>query len=535
MSTILANRVKNHINAALRECLDLSDCAGEEEKIMSRGIAAIALSSLTPLKYAELPRYITDGPQDGGIDAVYYEPQKNKLLLIQSKWSNKGTSTLATGDLHKFISGTYVLLNEEWKKLNDKFKTLSTEISKGIQNDPEIVLVAAYNSDNPLSPDCVDIVQEFLKENNSDSQDVVSFEVFDLKRIIRAIKAAKSGARTDVEVNLLQWGEQTDPYYSVYGKVSCADIAQWYLEHGDLLFTENIRNTLTDSEINAQIEATLLKAPKDFWYLNNGITAIADSIKRKPIGLGEQRDSSYWNVSNIKIVNGAQTTGSIYAAHVKNPKTTPLGYVQVKVISLENSPLDLSVKITTATNTQNKVEPKDFLALEELQDGLAESFRKIGVQYCFRRGEKVTDPSIGLDVQELAMTLAVASDSMSDVVIAKRNAGSLTDPNGHYKKLFAEAIDAAAVWENVKRYRQARDALEKFAASQAGRSAQLAVHGNRFIEHIALRKGSAAESDIGSIHSRLDQEISALYPGNYLAVLFKNAKKCEALASRLLQ
>lgn len=534
MSTILANRVKNHINTSIKEHLDLSDCEGDEENAMSRGIATIALSSLGALKYSEAARHITDGASDNGIDAAFYEPQKNKLYLLQSKWSNKGSSTIATGDLRKFIAGTYQLLNEEWKRFNSKFKGISAEISKGIRNDPEIVLVAAFNSDNPLSPECKEIVQEFLDDNNSDSQDVVSFEVFDLKRIIRAIKAAKSGAKTDVEVNLLQWGEQTDPYYSVYGKVSCADIAQWYQEHGDLLFTENIRNTLADSEINVQIENTLIKNPRDFWYLNNGITAIADSVKRKPIGLGEQRDSSYWNVANIKIVNGAQTTGSIFSAHHKDPKATPLGYVQVKIISLENSPLDLSSKITTATNTQNRVEPKDFLALEELQDGLAEGFRKIGVQYCFRRGEKVADMNAGLDVQELAMTLAVTSSNMTDVVVAKRNAGSLTDPNGHYKKLFQHSIQADESWEDVKRYRKARESLEQFASTQSGRNAQLAVHGNRFIEHIALKLNKLSPPDVKGLHSKLDQEIQALYPGNYLAVLFKNAKKCETLATRLL-
>ena len=172
-------------------------------------------------------------------------------------------------------------------------------------------------------------------------------------------------------------------------------------------------------------EVRLYEPPKEFWYLNNGITAIADGIKRKPIGLGEQRDSSYWKISNIKIVNGAQTTGSIFSAHNMNAKATRQAYVQVKIISLEDSPLDLAGKITTATNTQNKVEPKDFLALEDLQDGLAESFRKINIQYCYRRGEKVIDQSKGLDVQELAMTLAVSSNSMADVVIAKRNAGSV--------------------------------------------------------------------------------------------------------------
>lgn len=534
MSTILANRVKNHITTAIRDVLDLSDCNNEEEKILSRGLAAIALSGLAGLKYNEVSRYITDGSKDNGIDAVYYDLSRNKLFLIQAKWSNKGTSTIGTGELHKFVSGTYDLLNEEWAKFNEKFKAISAEISIGIRNDPEIVLVATYNSDNPISPECKDLINDFLNENNSDSQDVVSFEKFELKRIIRCIKAAKAGSKTDIEVNLLQWGEQVDPYYSVYGKVSCADIAQWYIEHGDLLFTENIRNTLPDSDINLQIESSLLKSPKEFWYLNNGITAIADGIKRKPIGLGEQRESSYWKISNIKIVNGAQTTGSIFNAHNKNSKATPQAYVQVKIISLEDSPLDLSGKITTATNTQNKVEPKDFLALEDFQDSLSESFRKIGIQYCFRRGEKVIDQSKGLDVQELAMTLAVGSDLMSDVVMAKRNVGSLTDPNGHYRKLFTQSIDAVAAWERVKRYRQVRISLEKLIENQTGRSAQLSVHGNRFLEHIALSENTLTSEGIEKIHKRLDDGIQSTYPESYLAVLFKNAKKCEVLANKMI-
>ena len=125
MSTILANRVKNHITTSIRDVLDLSDCKNDEEKILSRGLAAIALSGLTGLKYNEISRYITDGTKDNGIDAVYYDPSRNKLFLIQAKWSNKGASTIGTGELHKFFTGTYDLLNEEWTKFNEKFKIIS--------------------------------------------------------------------------------------------------------------------------------------------------------------------------------------------------------------------------------------------------------------------------------------------------------------------------------------------------------------------------------------------------------------------------
>jgi hypothetical protein len=535
MSIILTNRVKNHILNSVKDHLDIGDCIGDEAKQMSRGIVSIALAGLSGHKYADLTRYVTDGTKDNGIDGVFYDQSKNKLYLLQAKWSTKGTGTIETGELRKFIAGVYDLLNEDWSKFNKRFKDISNEISSGIKRDPEIIIVVAFNSDNEISSEAKLIITDFLEENNSDSQDVVSFIKFDIKKLIRTIKATQSGAKTDIEINLLQWGEQSDPYYSIYGKVSCADIAEWYSQHGDLLFSENIRNTLSDSDINLQIESTLLKNPKDFWYLNNGITAIADEIKRKPLGLGDQRESSFWKIANIKIVNGAQTTGSIYAANLKNPIVTKQGYVQVKIVSLENSPLDLSSKITTATNTQNRVEAKDFLALEELQSGLAESFGKINVRYYFRRGDKVIDPKDSLDVQELAMCLALSSESMSNVVIAKRNAGSLTDRNAHYPKLFTPGINVKSIWQSVQKLREITKILNDFGSSLSARDAQLAIHGNRFIEHVALTayQNKISTEVLKEIHKNLMSTVDKLYPESYLAVLFKNAKKCDAMKIEL--
>lgn len=427
------------------------------------------------------------------------------------------------------------MLNESWEKFNERLNAIAPEISKAIRNDPEIVLVAAYNSDNPLSADCRSILDEFLTENNSDSQEVVTFRSFDLKRIPRTIKTVKSGAKSDVDVNLLQWGEQKEPYYAIYGKISCADVAEWYLAHEDLLFSENIRNTLPESDINTQIEAALLKNPCDFWYLNNGITAIADEVIRKPISLGDQKESAYWKVGNLKIVNGAQTTGSIAKAYSKNSQAVKKAYVQIKIVSLENAPIDIANRITTATNTQNKVEPKDFLALDPAQDGLAESMKKIGVQYCFRRGERVADPTHGLDVQELAIALAVSSDSMASVTVAKRNVGSLTDPNAYYPKLFDKPVLAQAAWDLVKRWRTATTSVSELAASLTGRDAQLAVHGNRFIEHILVSsKKPISLTTAAEIHKRLKLLVDELHGSDcYLAVLFKNTKKCQVLQDRM--
>lgn len=534
MSKILANRVKTHIESSVKDLIYTSDCK-DEENILSRGLVAICLSAISGLPYKDIAKYITDGSNDHGIDGCYYDPNKNKLFLIQSKWSAGGTKTIGAGDVHKFVQGVYDVLEMNWSDFNSRFSEISAEISAGIANDPEIVLVTAYSSDNPLSADCVKLFDKFLSDNNSDDQEVVSYTTFQLTRFIRALKNSKSGGKSDVELSLLEWGEHKEPYYAIYGKISCADLAEWHKEHGDLLFSENIRYTLSSSDINEKISDSLVSNPSDFWYMNNGITAICDELKRKPVGLGEQRESSLWHVGNVKIVNGAQTTSAISEAYKESPRAVKKGYVQIKIISLAKAPLDIAGQVTTATNTQNKVEPRDFLALDALQDGLAESFKKIGIQYCYRRGEVISDRSKGLDVQELAVSLATCSSSMSDVVMAKRNVGSLTDPSGHYQKLFSPSLDVGKAWENHKAWRKAQETVNELAKNMSDRDKQVAMHGNKFIENLLVRKfrESIKQESAQKIHAALMSAIDKHYKEGYLAVLFKNAKKCEVLSSEL--
>ena len=535
MSKILANRVKTHIESSIKDVLYIDDCKSDEENILSRGLVAICLAGISGLPYKDIAKYITDGTNDHGIDGCYYDANRNRLFLIQSKWSSSGTKTIGTGDVHKFIQGTYDLLDLDWNKFNNRFLSISAEIAAGIAKDPEIVLVITYNSDSPISSDCKKIFDKFVTENNSDEQEVVSYTTFSLPKIVRTLKASKTGGKADVDMSLMEWGENKEPYYAVYGKISCADLAEWHKEHGDLLFSENIRYTLASSDINEKILDSLLKRPTEFWYMNNGITAICDELKRKPVGLGDQRESSLWSIRNVKIVNGAQTTSAISAAYKQDAKKVKKGYVQIKVIALAKAPLDIGNQITTATNTQNRVEPRDFLALDEIQDGLAEAFKKKGIQYCYRRGELISDPSLGVDVQDLAISLATCSSNISDVVMAKRNVGSLTDPNGYYPKLFSSSLNVDDAWKNYIAWRTASNITAELAKELSDRSKQVAIHGNRFIENRLVRNHRAAITleNARKVHAELVSSIDKHYKDGYLAVLFKNAKKCDVLRKEL--
>lgn len=73
----------------------------------------------------------------------------------------------------------------------------------------------------------------------------------------------------------------------------------------EYLFESNIRDYQNKTAVMFNIEATLIdpKKENDFWWLNNGITILAD--EGSLIG-------KTFSLDNIQIVNGLQTSHSIY-------------------------------------------------------------------------------------------------------------------------------------------------------------------------------------------------------------------------------
>lgn len=65
-----------------------------------------------------------------------------------------------------------------------------------------------------------------------------------------------------------------------------AELANWYATYGDRLLSKNIRKALGQTEVNRQIVATGTESPEHFWYFNNGVTVLCQSVRRKPLGGG---------------------------------------------------------------------------------------------------------------------------------------------------------------------------------------------------------------------------------------------------------
>lgn len=95
-----------------------------------------------------------------------------------------------------------------------------------------------------------------------------------------------------------------------------------------------------------------------FLAFNNGIAATADHI------LLDKTGRFIKQISNLQIVNGGQTTASIYNTARKDKADISQIYVQVKLSVIKDSEQYANIvsRISQYANTQNKVNDADFTA-----------------------------------------------------------------------------------------------------------------------------------------------------------------------------
>lgn len=134
-----------------------------------------------------------------------------------------------------------------------------------------------------------------------------------------------------------------------------------YERFGSRLLEQNVRSFLQfTGKVNAGIRKTILKEPHMFLAFNNGIAATAESVE---IVKGTNEDGLYISkVNDLQIVNGGQTTASIYHTWKKDKQDVSGVQVQVKLSVIKNKENFSSIvsQISEYANTQNKVSVSDL-------------------------------------------------------------------------------------------------------------------------------------------------------------------------------
>lgn len=550
MGIVQLNQLRSKIGNGVGTQVDVSDAPqGQETGLrLTRGLAAFALVELLDIDEATAASAVTDGFDDNGIDAIHIDADDSRVYLVQSKWSNAGTGSPALGDVSKFLKGFEDLLNAEFDRFNAKVKSKQGAIESALA-DPSVQfeLVFAHSGQDALSDPACQAIENVLNEVN-DPIETASFRMLSQAELHAFLVQGAQGKAPDLTITLHDWGSTQEPYAAYYGQVEASEVAEWSQKHGVRLFAKNLRQFLgKDSEVNDSLIDTLINHPGRFWYFNNGITVLCEKIAKAPAG-GTSKKTGHFEFRGISVVNGAQTVGCIGQAAQDHPAAIADARVTARFISLENCPPDFAGEVTRATNTQNRVERRDFVALDPQQERLATELALDQKRYAIKSGEKTPPDEAGCTVVDATIALACAHPDVDLAVQAKREIGRLwvgvDSPSGsQYSLLFNPQLTGDRLWKAVEALRAIETALGGERSKRSGREKQIGVHGNRLIAHLvfqALPKGSLENPStdmtklIGTVPALVAQKyksvvavVEADYPDNYLASLFKNAARCK--------
>ena len=209
------------------------------------------------------------------------------------------------------------------------------------------------------------------------------------------------------------------------------------------------------------------------------------------------------------------------------------------------------MEVTKATNTQNRVDLRNFVALDLEHERLRSELLIDGVEYEYRQGEGEPAGVNRFGLVDATVALACAQPNGDLAVQAKREISKLWEDldRAPYKIMFNSSLTGLRLWQCVQLLRHIDNAIDA-AKSDAGVSKikNLLTHGNRFLAHKIMHGAHVARAGyadfqlptadqlsdmVNQVADSLEQAVEGEFPDSYLASLFKNATKCRVLGGNV--
>jgi hypothetical protein len=547
MAEIQHSQIKAKLLEVVAPLVDQTDIVGKSEAereahVLSRAMAVAAIKIVAEIDYDAGCGAIVDGGKDNGIDAIYYDSQSKVLFLVQSKWSGSHGSSIASAGILKFLQGIQDLVSLKKSRFNEKIQKRWSVIEDALNRLTSVRLVVAYPGSARIDDDIQSKIDDFVKSQN-DTSELFFFSSITQRELFQHFVHEAAPPQINLSIRLAHYGLVESPLKAVYGQVSAVDVAAWYKSYGNNLFAGNIRNFLGSSEVNTAISKTLTTEVEHFWFYNNGITIITESLKRQPVG-GNDRSIGIFDCSKVTIVNGAQTVGTIGRTLAGDSSS----FLQARIIEVNDPESSIGKQITKASNTQNKIDARNFVALDPEQERIRTELLIEKVAYEYREGEPLESNVDGFDFLEAVTVLACASDEISFVALSKGYVGGLyvDITAAPYRALFNPSTSSRRLWSLVQLSRRV-DKMIKAKSDGSPTQRGIVVHGNRFVVHCILRqigatadlaasdliKDETIEDAVTNVLSHVGKIIDNDYADAYLAPLFKNVKKCTDIRSKL--
>lgn len=326
----------------------------------------------------EILSLITDGSNDGGIDALFIDHDAHKIKIFQSKFSlHIGENLIDKDELAKFNKVCEYLENS-----SSYIQQLREYVNERLRN--KIDEAVRYIKEEGYKPELIFITTHNVNGNS---------HLFDVNRNVRIVGSKQ------LENKFKQWevGGVPDlrgvelPYLDILlgpenprgfiANLSSSDLQKMYRNYKQKLFSRNVRIFYGDSgkkrfRPNPKIRETLTTNADKFWYFNNGITILCDEIK-------QNSEQKILTLNNPQIINGCQTVTTIG----ENEKSEASIFAKIIEIGDNIANQELIDGIIEANNRQNPVDERILKSNHPLQVKLQRKLEQFGYYYERKEGE----------------------------------------------------------------------------------------------------------------------------------------------------
>lgn len=335
-----------------------------------------------------------DGAQRMRLDGYAGDPRDSEGvlgLIVCDFAESEDVQSLGKTDLPSILNPLIRFLN---KAKTEEFRDSLNEVSSAFQVSDLIIntwsqvtkikLILVSNRHYVGRDDAVKLAHA--------GEIPITYSVWDLARFERFDRSGQ--AREDIVIDFAkdfggalpvlkasQAGSALESYLMI---IPGRQLAEIYDRWGARLLEANVRSFLqARAKTNKGIQKTIREEPELFFPYNNGLSATADDVTclRSAEGL------AIASISNLQIVNGAQTTGSIHAALKSTGDALARVFVQMKLTIVPSDRSEEIVpRISEFANTQNKVNAADFFSNHPFHVRMEQLSRK--VLFAAREGER---------------------------------------------------------------------------------------------------------------------------------------------------
>lgn len=403
------------------------------------------------LDHTEIESGIVDGSRDAGVDAAYVfintrlltddfdfntvrQPVELELYIIQAK----NQDSFKEGPIDKLSSSLPLLLDhtKQAKDLEPLFK-----------KDVVTVCRAFLDASTRLADEFPRItIRLFYCTKGNEPNETIKAKATALTGTLRSMQFRnvnftfygaqelyeRSANQKRLVLKLPATGTPLSGANSYVALCKIADYLRFISDDsGNLItriFEANVRAYQGDVEVNREI-ATSLQNPSqgiDFWWLNNGVTIVAD-------------EASYNNnqlvIANPLIVNGLQTSHEIHAFASKLPENDQRT-ILIRVI--EEVDIVKRDKIIRATNRQTNISNSSFRASEQVHHEIEDYLLTIGYYYdrrknAYKREGKPADKILSID----RLAQAVLAVLLQEPHTARARPTTAIKAEKDYKRIFS--------------------------------------------------------------------------------------------------